>query len=62
MIPCLKDLSYNERLKALKLTTLETRHLRGNLIEVLKIIKGFDNVKSSKFFELSETNLRGHNL
>ena len=33
--------------KAIKLgiTTLETRRLRGDLIEVFKIFKGFDDIK-----------------
>ena len=40
MIPELRDLSYEERLKACGLTTLETRRLRGDQIEVFKIELG----------------------
>jgi len=40
-----RGLPYGERLTRLGLTTLETRRLRGDLIEVFKIFKGFDDVK-----------------
>ena len=35
-----KNLSYEERLRALKLPTLAYRRLRGDLIEVYKIMSG----------------------
>ena len=34
--------AYEQRLIEVKLTTLETRRLRGDLIEMFKILKGFD--------------------
>ena len=46
----------------MSITTLETRRLSGDLIEVFKIIKGFDKVDYLKFYHLSTTGLRGHNL
>ena len=46
----------------MNLTTLETRRLRGDLIEVFKIFKGFDNLDSSMFFELGNEHTRGHSL
>ena len=55
-----KSLSYYQRLKKFGLTSLETRRLRGDLIEVFKIFKGFDNVNYSQCFSLSSTGLRGH--
>jgi len=55
-----KGLTYGERLKNLGLTTLETRRLRGDLIEVFKIFKGLDDVKPTDFFTMSNTGLRGH--
>ena len=62
MIPSLRSLSYEQRLVALKLTTLETRRLRGDLIEVFKIVKGFDDVNVSDFFSFAHTDLRGHSF
>ena len=40
LIPQLRDRSYEDRLIFLDLTTLETRPLRGDLIEVFKIFIG----------------------
>jgi hypothetical protein len=42
--------SYEERLRCMKLTTLETRRIRADLIEVYKIVKGIDGLKESDFF------------
>ena len=36
----LEGYSYEDRLRILGLTTLETRFLRADLIEVLKILRG----------------------
>ena len=38
-----------ERLRSVNLTTLETRRIRDNLIEVFKITKGFENLDSLSF-------------
>jgi len=57
-----KSLSYTDRLQKFGLTTLETRKLRGDLIEVFKMFKGFDNITLKDFFKLSSTTLRGHTL
>ena len=50
MIDGFTDNNYNERLKELCLTTLETRRKRGDLIEAFKIIKVFEDVNSELFF------------
>jgi len=55
-----RDLTYGERLKNLGLTTLETRRLCRDLIEVFKMFKGLDDVKPADFFTMSSTGLRGH--
>ena len=50
LIPELRDLTYEERLKECGLTTLETRRLRGDQIEVFKILNGYENIDSNIFF------------
>ena len=50
LIPGLRDRSYEERLKECGLTTLETRRLRGDQIEVFKILNGYENIDSNIFF------------
>ena len=50
MISELRDLSYEERLKECGLTTLETRQLRGDKIEVSKILNGYENIDRNIFF------------
>ena len=52
LVPELKHLSYEERLKRLGLTTLEERRTRGDLIEMYKIITGKEKVKVEKFFNI----------
>ena len=40
MLPGMSDMSYGERLQALKLTTLRSRRMRGDMIEVYKMLHG----------------------
>ena len=60
MLPDLKNMSYPERLKILGLTTLESHRLRGDLIEIFKIVKGFDNIDRNIFFHRDIEVCRGH--
>ena len=64
MIDGFADKHYNDRLKKLSLTTLETRRKRGDLIEAFKIIKSFEDVNDELFFplEINTAHLRGHDL
>ena len=49
LIPGLRDLTYEERLKECGLTTLETRRLRGGgQIEVFKILNGYENIERKR--------------
>ena len=60
MLPDLRGLPYHERLKTLHLTTLETRRLRGDLIEVFKLVNGFENIDSNIFLHRASGTCRWH--
>ena len=60
-IPELRDLSYEERLKKYGLTTLESRRLRGDQIEVFNILNGYESIYRNMFFSLKkDSRTRGH--
>ena len=60
-IPELRDLSNENRLLQCGLTTLETRRLRGDQIEVFEIVNGYEDVDRNMFFKLKESSrTRGH--
>ena len=54
MIPSLRNLSYEERLKRLGMFSLRHRRLRGDMIEVFKVIHGIDKVNLGKLFSMEE--------
>ena len=60
----LKSCTYDERLRALGLTTLKERRRRGDMIEVYKLLTGKENVAYDQFFsiEQSKQHLRGHTM
>ena len=60
MIPELRDLSYESHLLQCGLTTLEIRRLRGDQIEVFKIVNGCEHVDRNMFFKLQGSRTRGH--
>ena len=63
MIPKLRNISYEMRLKECGLTTLETRRLRGDQIEVFKILNGYENIDGNIFFTVKEERrTRGHGV
>ena len=47
IVPEIKDLSYEERLRELNLPTLEYHRRRGDLIQWFKILHGIDDIDSS---------------
>ena len=63
MIQKLRNISYEMRLKGCGLTTLETRRLRGDQIEVFNILNGYENIdrnifsRSRKIQELEDMEL-----
>src|SRR5215469_9102666 len=61
IIPELRGKPYAQRLKDLYIHSLETRRLRGRLIEVFKILNKFDNVDYKKFFQNDSNNITRSN-
>ena len=63
MIPELRDLSYESHLLHCGLTILETKRLRGDQIEVFKVVNGYEDVDRNMFFKLKEgSRIRGHKV
>ena len=63
IIPKLRNISYEMRLKECGLTTLETRRLRGDQIEVFKILNCFENIDRNILFSVKdERRTRGHGV
>ena len=63
MIPKLRNISYEMRLKECGLTTLENRRLRGDQIEVFKILNGYENIDRNIFVTVKEERrTRGHGV
>ena len=60
MIPVLRDMSYEDRLKSLDLPTLKYRRIRGDLIQLFKVVHNIDNLNAAHFFKFSHnTSTRG---
>ena len=54
MKPKPRNICYEMRLKECGLTTLETRRLRGDQIEVFKILNGYENIDRNILFTVKE--------
>ena len=61
LIPRLRNKPYEERLSELNLFSLTKRRLRGDLIEVFKIIKGIENMDMEKYFTIDTSNITRNN-
>ena len=59
--PHLRNKPYEERLSELNLFSLTKRRLRGDLIEVFKIIKGIENMDMEKYFTIDTSNITRNN-
>ena len=64
MLPQMKNLTYEERLKRLSLPTLKFRRMRGDMIETFKILSGiYDGRVTKGLFQLNTSNVtRGNSL
>ena len=60
MIPKLKNLPYDERLKKMKLPRLYDRRVKGDMIETYKIMSGVEKLDASKLFQRSAFQGRSH--
>ena len=58
----LKDKTYSERLRILKLPCLEHRRTRGSMIETYKYIHGIYKTEKPDFTKAKTNQLRGHSL
>ena len=62
LVPGLQEnVPYEERCKKLGLPTLKQRRERGDLIEVYKILNGYEGSDYRTFFKLRKSRTRGHN-
>ena len=63
LISEISQLSYEERIQQCILTTLETRRIRGDQIEVFKIMQGYEGLNKDMFFKIkNNSRTRGHSL
>ena len=61
-LPKISKLPYSERLRQLDLPTLRYRHIRGDMIEVFKILKYYDSDPNQILQRHTSSATRGHSL
>ncbi len=59
-VPSLRDLSYEERLNKLPLSTLEERRKRGDMIMLYKCVKRKEKIDSNEYITPTQLASRGH--
>ena len=63
LIPAIKTMTYTEHLKACKLPTLHYRHIRGDMIEMYKILSGkYDTAVTPRVNREYSSITRGNDL
>src|SRR5271163_4947061 len=62
MVEGCKNMDYEQRLNHLRLTTLETRIRRADVLQVYKILNGLEGVKENKFFVRNKRRGRGNSF
>jgi len=62
LVPKLRKYSYPDRLKMIGITSLKERRVRGDMIEVYKLLTGKAHIEYEQFFTLAQSHygLRGH--
>ena len=60
LIPAIRNLSYENRLRKLELTTLKDRRLRGDLIQMFKIMNKMDKCDRYNRFKIILNQVKGH--
>ena len=62
LVPVLRKYNYATRLRMIGITSLEERRLRGDMIEVYKLLTGKEQIDHRQFFNSADTpyGLRGH--
>ena len=60
IIPGFQNLTYEERLRKLNITTLAYRRKRTDIIQVFRIIRQYDKIPLDQFFNFCENDTRGH--
>ena len=62
MIEECRGRSYKEKIQMLGLTTLETRRVRADMLEVFKILRGYEGINGNCFFRIQCAKTRGHSI